>query len=846
MVAHVPRGALMLRATGRHVVLGLIIVIVLGLIVPPFINVGRYKLRIADSMSRALGRSVSFDKISLRLLPQPGFDFENFVVGDDPSFSAEPMLRADEVTAYLRMASLWRGQLEIARLQLSYPSLNLVRRGEGEWNLESLLYRASQTPVAPTTAKTPEARPRFPYIEATDGRINFKNGLEKKVFALTEAKFALWSPEQDRWRMRLEAKPVRTDIVIADSGLLRVEGSFERALFLRDTKLDLQASLERSQLGQLTRLIWGRDRGWRGAMRVQLHLNGSPANLHFQTDAVVDDFRRYDIIRGEAIRLQTHCTGKFSSVQQSIEDVACVIPAGRDGTLNLSGFLKGWQQRQFNVSLVSDKVPMSWIVALARHSKRDLPDDLTATGTLSAQLVLAKSAQEASAVLSGDGETSNFVLRSSLLNGTLALGRLQVTAGERVQPRQAKQQRQNPLRLEVLPFPVPLGASTPAVGSGWIAPDGYSLSLQGVGEISRILQLARTIGIGVPKFQLKGTAKLNTAISGTWKGFAQPAATGTMEVTNLTAEIPGLNAPLKISSADVQLAENSVTFRKLLATAQATAVSGTATFPRHCEDDLPCVAAINVQFDDLDLAHLNALLNPRLKKRPWYRLFGSTEEKSILANWHANGVITGRKFSAKPLTANNLTVNFSLADGRLTLDNLEASVFGGKQSGTWTLDFTGDQPIYTGSGTLSNAVVSQVAALTKDPWGTGQLSGSYVVKLSGTTQTDLLQSFTADCDFTWHNGQIRHLALDGRTGPVKFPAWSGHCQWTPEGLRITQSKLESGNSIYAVSGTIQPSRSLNLEFVRGDGTAYQVTGTLEKPEVSAPKAGRTAEASLRK
>jgi len=345
------------RPTSRHAALAVVVLIVLGVVVPPFVNVGRYRIRIADSMTRALGRPVTFDKISLRLLPQPGFDFENLVIGDDPSYSAEPMLRSDEVTAYLRMASLWRGRMEIARLQLSYPSLNLVRRAEGDWNLESLLYHASQTAVAPTSAKTPEARPRFPYIEASDGRINFKYGLEKKVFALTEAKFALWSPGQDEWRMRLEAKPVRTDIVIADSGVLRAEGSFHRAQYLRDTKLDVQASLERSQLGQLTRIIWGRDRGWRGALGLNLQMTGTPADLSFQTDASVQDFRRYDIMRGEALRLQTHCTGKFSSVQQTIDDVNCTVPAGNT-KISLKGSLKGWQRREFGVSIDANDVPL--------------------------------------------------------------------------------------------------------------------------------------------------------------------------------------------------------------------------------------------------------------------------------------------------------------------------------------------------------------------------------------------------------------------------------------------------------------------------------------------------------
>ena len=54
-------------------------------------------------MSSALGRSVDIGSVHLRLLPRPGFDLENLVVYDDPAFGAEPMLRASEVTAALRL-----------------------------------------------------------------------------------------------------------------------------------------------------------------------------------------------------------------------------------------------------------------------------------------------------------------------------------------------------------------------------------------------------------------------------------------------------------------------------------------------------------------------------------------------------------------------------------------------------------------------------------------------------------------------------------------------------------------------------------------------------------------------
>ena len=84
------------------------------------------------------------------LLPRPGFDLENLVVYDDPAFGAEPMLRASEVTAALRLTSLVRGRLEIARLDLTEPSLNLVHGAGGRWNLEALLERTAHMPLAPT------------------------------------------------------------------------------------------------------------------------------------------------------------------------------------------------------------------------------------------------------------------------------------------------------------------------------------------------------------------------------------------------------------------------------------------------------------------------------------------------------------------------------------------------------------------------------------------------------------------------------------------------------------------------------------------------------------------------
>src|SRR5450756_119919 len=131
------------------------------------------------------------------------------VVEDDPAYSEEPLLRAEEVTASLRLLSLWSGRLEIARLSFQYPSLNLVRRADGHWNLETLLERARQTPVAPTAKRIKDERLRFPYIESNSGRVNLKCGHEKTVYALSDADFALWLASEDEWNLRLSARPIR-------------------------------------------------------------------------------------------------------------------------------------------------------------------------------------------------------------------------------------------------------------------------------------------------------------------------------------------------------------------------------------------------------------------------------------------------------------------------------------------------------------------------------------------------------------------------------------------------------------------------------------------------------------
>ena len=174
------------------------LLLVLAIFLPPLINLGKYRRSLTASMSEALGRPVYVGGMQLRLLPMPGIVMSDFTVDEDPAFGYEPALHAASVVASLRLSSLWRGRLEVSRISLDEASLNLVRNSAGQWSLDSMLLRASQISNAPTGERRVGPRPRFPYIEATDSRIDFKNGAEKKPFSLMNAEFSMWQANAGR------------------------------------------------------------------------------------------------------------------------------------------------------------------------------------------------------------------------------------------------------------------------------------------------------------------------------------------------------------------------------------------------------------------------------------------------------------------------------------------------------------------------------------------------------------------------------------------------------------------------------------------------------------------------
>ena len=833
-----------LRSKPGKIAVGVVLLLALFMIRP---GAGRLRNRIARSISLALDRPVDIASVSLRLLPRPGFDLQGFVVYEDPSFGAEPMLRAGEVTASLRLTSLLRGRLEIARLTLTEPSLNLVQDRTGHWNLENLVERADRTAVAPTSKSKSEARPGFPYIEADQGRINFKLRQEKMPYALTDADFSIWQDSENGWGMRLRAQPVRTDFDLSDTGTVRVNGSWQRAATLRETPVQFSLQWERAQLGQVTKLVYGKDLGWRGTIGVSVTLTGTPADLAISTSDSVDDFRRYDLADGDALRLAAQCSAHYSSVDRTLPSLSCQAPVA-GGFIRLDGSVGGVSgSRTYDLAVLAQDIPMQAVVALAKHAKKDIPEDLVATGQLDAAFEFGRSNQGRRSLVqwTGGGQARDFAIGSALAKTELTLGKIpfSVSSGTEVEPR-ASRQKTGPRpamtqfatvpHVEIGPFNLALGRPAPAVVRMWLSRTDYGLQIAGDAQVRKLLQVARAVGLPALQPAADGMARVDLQIAGPWSAFTAAKAVGSAQLQSVHAEIRGLNEPLEIASASLVLAPDEAAVKNLTASVAGTTWHGSLELPRQCNGAVHCPVHFDLNADTIATDEISKLLNPHPRNRPWYRILSTAPDSQIppyLLTLRASGQISASRVAVHKLQASRVSANVDLENGVVQLSGLRGDVLGGKHVGDWKVDFTGKVPEYSGSGSWQRIALGQLAQTMQDEWITGTGSATYQASASGLTSAELVSSAKASLQIEGLAGTLPHIVLAGG-GPLHMHSFTGRLLLSDSEFEIQEGKLDCADGIYEVSGTASLTRTLDLNLTHTGTRGFSITGSLMEPRVA--------------
>ncbi len=843
----------------RIAAVSVVILLVLFLVRP---GVSRLKARIANSISQAVARPVEIGSVHLRFLPRPGFDLENLIIHEDPAFGAEPMLRAPEVAALVRLTSLLRGRLDISRLELTEPSLNLVRREDGRWNWEALLERTARSPLAPTAKSKRESRPGFPYIEASSGRINFKVGAEKKPYALLNADFSVWQESENEWGVRLKAEPLRTDMSLSDTGVVRMNGTWQRAGSLRETPLQFSLEWQHAQLGQLSKLVSGNDKGWRGDLRTELTFSGTPAAMQVSADASIRDFHRYDISTTDGVGLAAHCDGKYSSTEKMVREIFCTGPVG-GGMITLRGEAGVPGIHKLDLTLNVENVPVNAVAQLARRAKKDLPADLAATGSVQGTFGVKEDGVSAQGPeFLGRGEISDLRLRSASTKVELAPESIPFTlSSERwsglLSPG-AKSARQwpdaglpvpNGLHVEYGPFPVALGRPVPAQARGWLGPSGYAMMLRGDGEVSHMLRMASLLGLQAVKATADGAAQMDLQITGSWAGnasgspssFLLPKVTGTVQLHNVRATARGVNGPVEISSAELKLLPDETRVENLSGRAAGARWTGSLSLPRGCGVPGACVVRFNLNSDQVAMSGLYEALGPHVKQRRWYQVLSSAESgtPTFLQNLRASGTVNVGRLRIHNVVAQRVSASLELERGKVKISDLRADLLGGKDRGDWQADFTAASPVYSGSGTLTGISLEQMASAMHDAWISGTGGGTYQFRASGKDSAEFWQSAEGTLRFDLGDGVLPHISLANREGPLRISRWQGRARLHDGKIEIEKAALVSAGETYEVSGSASFGQELDFKIAgtpaknSGAGSlVYSITGTVAEPRIA--------------
>ena len=836
------------RSPWRTLFLVLAILLAAGIVLSllPF---NRYRADLTAALSRSVGRHVSIGRITLSFIPQPGFDISDLVIDDDPHYSAEPVLRAGSVHANLRLSSFWRGRLEIASLSLKNASLNLVRTNDGSWNIERLLLQAAQIPSAPTAKKKAETRPRFPYIEATESRINFKSGAEKKVFALSDAEFALWLATENRWNLRLKARPIRTDENVADSGKITLSGSFDRARTIAETPFHIKLNLEQAQLGDLSRLIYGYDRGWHASVELNSDLQGTPAKFSTRTELALSSIRRYDIARAENLDIDLRCdttyqkhTPEHPEALAGRLNLQCAMPIG-DGKLTAQGSIANLNERpQVDLNFIARQLPVSGLAFILLHAKSTLPGDLSADGIMNGNVSFTSPTS-----IGGIGgwkgvlAVQNAVLRSKYLQPDLALGSFNVSFDHAIAiPAPSLHTRRSALRTNtqnsgesianLLPFDVDLGGSSESQISASFARTGYELRLKGPASIRRLIQLGRTVGVSKTAFEINGHAYSDFRLYGDWKNFAPAQLQGRAEITRTVLPLKGISEPVTVDAATVSFDPQQVQIQNLDAVFKKAqlALYGSISAQRNCSDRLLCNFQFDLQTPELDSASLARLLTPsQTISLPFLSLRQSTPD--WLLSIAGTGTISAAHLRIKDLEAKNVSAELVLEPNRTELKQVEADLLGGHHLGDWTVDFASDRPLLNGTGTIEHLNMQLLSTALKETWGSGMLDGEYRLTLNGKTGADLVNTAAGSATFAWHNGKL--VSKSNTQDVLAFTEWNGRLMLREGVIHLEDNHVRSASGIQRVSGTVKLTRESDLQFDTGNGAGFTLQGPLDSPSI---------------
>jgi hypothetical protein len=819
------------RARSKLWIVAIVLTILVSIIViPPLVSINRYKSRIARAMSNSLGRPVRMSGVELRLLPRPEFVITDLTVDEDPSYGAEPVLHASTVTAAVRLFSLWRGRLEISRISVDEASLNLVRTTQGRWNLDTLFRTAAQSQGdgARPTGPVP-----LPYLEATNSRINIKQGFEKLPYSLVNADLSFWEENPGDWRVRLKGQPARTDVSLdqGDTGIVQLEGRMRRATELRLMPVHVELEWRKAQMGQLSRLLIGSDAGWRGDVTAEMKLDGTPDAADVTTRLRATGVHREEFAPVAPLDFDANCGFGYHYSARTIEKLVCDSPLG-DGRLRLEGNLPSNGQPKLSLEL--EKIPAQAVLDALRTVRQELGAGLEADGTLSGKLTYDTTAPTPVAAPQGKlGHRGKKTMAREVaatpdpLSGSVTVDALKLSGGSLSQPIQIQKAVFQPAAgtngqgsALAGTANVPAGAPVPLVFTVRLTQSGYQVTARGAGTPVRVRQFAHAAGLkeaGALDAIAGDPVTLDLAIEGPWlpapdvslaenanvsvlpaaaAAASQPVPDrlmGTVTLHNANWKTDALPTAVEIAQATLHLGGgaslwDSVAFAygPLIGTARIEIPVCGAT-------EEPCAPTVNLEFPTLDAAEFQTTLLGADKKGTLLSTVIARLTPSSTRTWpRFQGTIKADSLMLGPVTLENFVADLKVSSTTAEIASIDAGLFGGLIHLAGKVE-NGDKPAYLLEGDFQKMNPAELCRVLELNCTGASFDGGGKLELSGYAGKDLANSAKGTLHFDWKKGRI-----SGRGGenipPVvtRFDRWSGNAEIANGAVTLKENQVQQG------------------------------------------------------
>ena len=823
------------------------------LVVPPLVSLNHYQKRITGLMSASLGRPVRLSEVSVRLLPRPAFVLSNVNVEEDPAYGVEPVLHANSVVAPIRLLALWRGKLELSRISVDEASVNLVRAPDGRWNLDSFFGSAAAQAGAGAAAAAQSRH--LPYLRATNSRINIKNGAEKLPFSLVDTDLSLWQDRPGEWRLQLKGQPARTDLNLTqgDTGVVELDATVKNAAQLRLMPVRLDMQWREAQLGQLTRLVLGRDAGWRGDLRGELHLEGTAEAAQGKARLRAAGVHREEFAPVSPMDFDANCGFVYHYSAHAVQNLQCESPLGSGHvriTGEIPGRLPGAGTGRMTVEL--DKIPVAAGLDALRTVRSGLGAGLEASGTVSGKVayVAAAGGPSAEQKPTASGKAARGKKPAGAepgpLTGGFTVDGFQLSGGGLSQPLTAEKIALQAAAGETAALTgtvaFPAGGATPLTVSLRVDAKGYQIALHGQASVARARELAHATGmksaaaldalagdpLGVDltavgpwmpaeEVDLSASPAGGAPVAEQAKKNADPGAapvndslTGTVVLRNANWKADYLVNHVQIAQATLHMEDGGLRWEPV--TFSYGPLKGTASLrlPADCGD---CAPRFAVQFGTLDAATLQAALLGVPTKGTLLSQVIDRLHPAAAAVWpRLEGTVKADALALGPVTLRKATLDLTMNAAGAEITALEGELLGGRAYIAGTVK-AGAKPEYELSGSLEKLSPAAVGQLVGERWSGGEVNAAGKLEMTGYTGDDLAGSATGALHLNWKRGSVSGAAGTIPPALARFERWTAEAEIGQGKLTLGQNEAVQGASKSAVQGSVTLSIPAKASFV---------------------------------